>query len=100
MSTESDADADLYELGLRRKDARRTIAIGVALLVLAVASFVGWILVVQAFAPLVEDGRFRTGLLGAAILFGVLGAGSVVQGFRKQSAATAFEQRLRGRAGA
>jgi O-antigen ligase len=99
MSTEADVDADLYELGLRQKDARRTLAIGVTLLVLAAGTLLGWFLVFQAVAPIVEDGRVRTGLLGAGILFGVLGVGAVVQGFRKRSEANAFEQSLRARPG-
>ena len=99
MTTEADADADLYELGLRKKDAQRTIEIGIGLLVLAAAALIGWVLVVQAVAPFAE-GRFRTGLLGAGVLFGVLGVGAVMQGARKRSAASAFEKSLRAPRGA
>ena len=78
-----DREADLYELDLRRRDARGTFLIGIPVLLLGIGLLVGWVVVLALLTELLPSERIRTGLLYAGLVLVALGGGTVVQGFRK-----------------
>jgi hypothetical protein len=79
-----DEEADLYELNLRQRDARRTILLGGVLHLFGISLLVAWLLVIWALVMLVPDPRLSTGLLAAGGFFTVLGGATFLQGLRKR----------------
>jgi hypothetical protein len=95
--TSDDGDADQYELGLRQADARRTLFLGAALLIVGVAVGIAWFIVTHMIAAVAEDPRTRIGILGLALFLVVLGVSFMVQAFRKRAGARALARSLEAR---
>ena len=80
-------EADRYELALRKRDARATLAIGVLLLVLSVVALIGWYLL---YTTGTDFALIRNG--GLVLVAG--GAWTLYSGFRKRARARSFERAI------
>jgi hypothetical protein len=89
----ADMETDLYELNLRKKDARVNVLVGIVLLCVAAVFMMGFVVSIIMF------GRSSMWIPGLGVVLSIVGGGAVAQGFRKRSAALAFERELRARSG-
>lgn len=100
MSVGADSDTDAYELGLRRKDARRSLLIGVVLLVVAGVVLLGFgaqFLLAKASLEAGNEARFSIWPLACVGILAALGGGGIKQGFAKHAAANRYEVELKRR---
>jgi cytochrome c biogenesis protein CcdA len=96
VTTTDDTDIDSFELELRRKDARRSILVGGALVIVGIALFVvGLGALLLAVLTTTGTIRFPLVIFVAAVGLSGMGFRSVSQGFRKRKDAQIYEVELR-----